>query len=234
MSSDLKVCSYQDSHTLWHDKPNRRSNNWQNYTAMADKLELYYNKSKLADYQFGCVEKFSKNEIVINRHPNDPTPPLSRDCVIGLYCLGLISYNYLKSNHFVYHGEGKPMNKKTLKKIIDGILTLTMISIVYKKFHRNTFWKKKVKGIYQAAFRLPPSDVFWLKKCEGKPVHKEEKELWNLYVKYTLKKGSAGEKNLLWLQAKHMGDNNLANKCKPKLNFLKYFGSNHPFYKRIK
>jgi hypothetical protein len=215
---------YQDKYTLWHDKE-KGSNNWQNYTAMAKYLNLPYSPIDLMRYQSKC----EFNKYIIYRHPNDPTPPISRDCIIGLYCLGLISYNRLKQNHFVYHGKGEPMNKKTFKKIIDGVLMLTMISIVYKKFHRNTFWKKKVKGIYQAAFRLPPSDVFWLKKCEGKPVHKEEKELWNLYVKYTLKKGTPGEKNLLWLQAKHMGDDKLARRCNPWFNFRSYFPIDHNF-----
>ena len=220
---------YQGVHSEWHDRHDRRSNNWTNYSAMAQKLGLNLDMDKISRYQSKCEH----NKYIIYRHPNDPTPPISRDCIIGLYCLGLISYNRLKQNHFVYHGVGKPMNKKTLRKIIDGVLMLTMISIAYKKFNRNTFWKKKVKGIYQAAFRLPPSDVYWLKKCEGKPVHKEEKELWNLYVKYTLKKGTPGEKNLLWLQAKHMGNDTLARKCKPEVNFLKYFGADHDFYKAV-
>lgn len=226
----MRVSKYQDEYTLWHDKANNISNNWQNYTAMAQKLGLPFDENKMRVYFQKCR---TDDNYIIHRHPNKPTPPVSRDVIIGLFCLNLISYNWLKNNHFVYYGKGEPMNKKTLEKIMSGVLQLFLVKVFFKKYDRNTFWKRKVKNLYQAAFRLPPSDVYWLKKCVGKKPHREEAELWKLYVCYTLKKGTAGEKNLLWLQAKQMGDESLAKKCKPNVNFLKYFGADHDFYRRV-
>ena len=64
---------YQDKYTLWHDKE-KGSNNWQNYSAMAKYLNLPYSPIDLMRYQSKC----EFNKYIIYRHPNDPTPPISR------------------------------------------------------------------------------------------------------------------------------------------------------------
>ena len=154
------LSKYQDQYSLWHDEADKTSNNWQNYTAMAQFLGLPFDKSKMAAYFERCK---TLNKYIINRHPDKETPPISRDCIIGLFCLRLISYNFLKSNHFVYYGKGQPMNQSTFKKIMEGVLELFVYKFMFRKYDRNTFWKRKVKNLYQAAFRLPPSDNYWLK-----------------------------------------------------------------------
>lgn len=217
------ICKYG----LYHDKPviekEPSSNNGWIYTAYAKAIGLPISYIKMAQTFKDCVA----NNRIINRLPGKKIPPLSRDEVIGMYYLGMLSYSYLKSNHFVYHGYGKPVNLKTIKEILSGLTTLAIITMIKGKHHRNNFWKYDIKAMYQLAYRLNPADVYWLKKCEGIKPHTEECLAWKLYVKVTVDCGSESERNILWLQAKKLGKNNVLKKINVESNFKSYFGSDH-------
>lgn len=229
---------YKCKYGLYHDKPVKNnepsSNNGWIYTAYANELGIMpINVDQLTRLKrtFQACDEKPGNGILINRLPGKIKPPLSRDEVIGLYSLGMLEYSTLKRNHFVFYGKGEPMNKKTFKKILKGLAQLYVITMLKGKSHRNDFWKYKIKNMYQLAFRLTPADSYWLKKCEGIKPHEEERLIWNLYKKCTLENGSHGEINILWLQAKMMGDKKLAKKCKPEKNIKAYFGPDHIFSK---
>lgn len=228
------VCRYG----LYHDKPVQQnlkpsSNNGWIYSAIAQELHLPIDKNKLQRTYRECKVSVKRNFIKIFRLPNKKEPPISHDEIIGLYLLGMIDYSTLKANHFVYYGKGEPMNKKTISKILSGLAQLAFYVMIKGKHHRNMFWKKNIKNMYQAAFRLHPAYAYFLKKDNGIKPHEEERLIWKLYTQCTLDKGTAGEKNILYLMASRLGDKKLMSKCKFKTNIGRYFGAHHVFTRRV-
>ena len=240
------MSKYQDQHTLWHDKPCKNgkpsSNNWLIYTAYAKLLKLPYDHNYAAHYFDACTVTLKKGEIKIYRHPGKDKPPFSFDELLGAYILGFIDYETLKANHFVFHGKGKPMSAKVVGDLLIGVAKLaagdlvgTLGSIVgAKKPDRNAFWEKEIKEMYQAAFRVNPGQVWFLKKANKANIHEEDRVLSKLYIECTLKSGSPGEKNILWALAKISGQKSLAKKCDPKKNFGKYFPKDHDFNRLLR
>lgn len=237
---------YTDSNGLYHDKPCKdgkpSSNNWMIYTAYAKLLKLPLDMTKAKSYFNDCVVTLQKGEIVILRHPDKKEPPLSFDEILGAYILGLVSYSQLKANHFVFHGKGEKMNPNTVAKIVAGATELLVLSntpevridglevrVTKRKVDRNTFWKKKVKNLYQGAFRMNPGQVWFFKKHAKATIHKEDSILKDLYVEHTLKYGKSHEVLVLWALAKMAGQSKLASRCKSSKLFAKDFPKDHPF-----
>jgi len=241
----------QDNKGLWHDNERMSSNNVFIYGAYAKALGL--DVSKYPEYFKKCVVKMDRNEITINRHPNQETPPFSHDEAMGAFYLfmdsndpELINYDVLKGNHFVYRGKGKPFDFKVLQNVFKGLMEL----IVYLNFNlfmskgkklkaRNVFWERKIEKLYQVAFRHNPAQIYAIKKSAGKKYHREEKELFNFYRDCTMKnkssaRGKLSEKNMLWLMLLMVGDKKRAKQMRPWINFERYFGKNHPFTIAIK
>ena len=228
---------YQDENGLWHNKPcsngKPSSNNWMIYTAYAKLLKLPVDMQKVKEYFEKCKVTIAPGEILVQRHPGQKTPPLSADEAIGALILGLIDYDTLKDNHFVFNGKGKPVTPKLIENIMQGLVQLAIITAIKGKSSRNDFWKNKVVKLYQAAFRFHPGHVYFIKKWAKKDTHKEEDNLARLYIEVTLKKNDPSEVNLLWALAKFSRQNKIADRCNPKRNIVRYFGNAHDFSKAV-
>jgi hypothetical protein len=238
---------YQDKNGLWHDKPNRISNNVYIYGLYA-KL-LGFDVSKYPEYFQRCVVKLDRNNITINRHAGKPRPPLSFDELIGMVGLGLMPYDALKGNHFVYFGHGEPLHKRFFEKLVKAMLEYVKPRLVVKGFSitiktanlndRNRWWRENLENVKHFAVRLTPAMTYVVKRFYGHKPHEEERLLWNFYRDCTTKKkakshGDYSQKNLLWALHLMNGDEKRAKELKPWVNFEKYFGASHPFTGAIK
>ena len=205
-------------------------NNGWIYSAIARAVGIHLSQQGLRETFEKCVVRLKTGFILINRLPEKEEPPLSHDELIGQYLLGMISYDLLKSNHFVYHGPGRAMNFKTIGEILTGLFKLLLVTYVRGKFHRNLFWEYEIKEMNQLAFRLTPNYVYFLKMDNAVEPHLEEKIYWKLYCKTTIESGSPGSKNILFAMAKRLGDEDLINKIQPHESLGDYFGTSHPIY----
>lgn len=220
---------------LWHDKKciNGRSssNNGWIYTAYAKMLGFHVNPINLKNFYNLCKIEVNENRFDMNRLPNKHEPPMSRDEIIGMASLGVLQWEMLESNHWVFKGRGEKFEAKHVKKFLEGLAALALKSFfTRKKIHRNDFWKKNMKSMYQIAFRLAPHDVYYIKKLNGDKPNKIECTFWKLYVENTLKHGSESEQNILTLQLYDLRDRKLK-KINRVMNYMNYFGREHPFYK---
>lgn len=216
---------------LVHHKPSVNgespSNNGFIYSAIAQIFGVLLDIEKIKVTFYECAESLFEGKILINRLPGKKEPPLSHDEILGMYLLGLINYNTLKANHFVFHGEGKPFTGMTFLRGLRGVLKLWALSWVLGESHRNHFWQFNVKEMNQIAFRLMPNFIYFLKVDNGIKPHREEKIAWKLYVKTTLESGSNGEKNILFALAFRIKDEKVLNKLDPKQHVVDYFGPGH-------
>ena len=241
---------YQDSNSLWHDKPCKNglpsSNNWMIYTFYAHLLGLPIDSGKMRSYFKQCVVKLDRNNILINRHPGKIEPPLSHDEALGAYGLGLIPYTTLKGNHFMYRGKGSPLRVSDLEKILRGITKLILhhninlcMSKKKKIKQRNLFWKRNIEELYGVAFRLNPALIYVIKRASGQKWHVEEEKLYAFW-RDCLKKnksnatGVLSQKNMLWACMILLGDHGQARSLKPWENFDRYFGIEHDLSKSMK
>jgi len=235
---------YQDSNGLWHDKPNRISNNVYIYGLYAKLLGL--DVSSYPEYFRRCVVIAKDNYIKIYRHPKKAHPPLSFDECIGMVGLGLLDYSLLKSNHFVYLGKGEKLDSSLIEKLIKAIVESTVafninlfMSGKKKVKLRNLWWRKNLQNVKYFATRLNPAHVYVIKRFNGVKPHEEERLMWKFYSdnlrKAKVKSHSdLSQRNMLWALYLMSGDARKAKKLKPWKSFEGYFGSGHPFTKAIK
>jgi len=228
------ICKYG----LIHDKPcvnnEPSSNNGWVYSAIAESVGMKFSREKLKEVFGKCVEKLEPNFILINRLPEKQEPPISHDEIIGQYLLDMLPYSYLKSNHLVFHGPGRPMNGKTIKGILKGLWRLVLITLFKGKFHRNLFWQYDIEEMNQIAFRLNPFYSYFLKIDNGLKPHAKEKLFWKAHVYKTIKNGSDGEKNILFALASRLDDQSILKKLKPMNSISNYFGDNHHITKQAR
>ena len=241
------MASYQDSSTRFHDKRTNgiepSSNNGWIYTAYGKYLRPnLIDMNKIRE----CFEACKQGDF-INRHPGIITPPTSHDEITGLLSLGLIDYEYLKSNELQFCNL-PGFKAKSLSEInyIEAAIELYNV----KDAHRNAIWKdmkaseeqdKTVIRPYNAgwnlAFILPPQDIYYAKKLQGLTPGIFETLMFyaNGYsvIKGGESKGELSVKNKLWLQLKDMKMEGsiLYNQLDYVNNFKKYFGSEHAFIK---
>jgi hypothetical protein len=237
--------NYQDRFTRFHDKPtdgqNPSSNNGFIYTAYAKHvLPDMVNLTSIA----ACVNKccVDHNKFQYNRNPNDPTPPMSRDEVMGMLSIlkgnsnpfGIVMYSALKGNHWNFCNlpeyEKKPL---TLNRILTAADALYDI----KDEHRNTVWKENIIEAYPLAFRLPPSDIYYLKKLYGDKPNMLERIHFYAETLQSVYKGDRSGRMITWLKIKDLGleDTFLGKKVisREKQTFEEYFGKEHILSKSI-
>lgn len=235
--------NYQDRFTRFHDKPtdgqNPSSNNGFIYTAygnhiLPEKIEISF----IVDCVNRCTYDLSKFQI--NRNPNDKTPPLSRDEVMGILSLckemayGKTLYRMLKDNYWNFCNlpeyEKKPLN---LNRILTAADTLYDI----KDEHRNTVWKESIIEAYPLAFRLPPSDIYYLKRLYGDKPNILERLAFYAETLQSVYKGDRSGRLISWLKIKDLGleDTFLGKKviAREKQSFEEYFGKDHILSKSI-
>lgn len=235
--------NYQDRFTRFHDKPtdgqNHSSNNGFIYTAYSRHIVPdMVNIVKITSCLHKCTVDLDKFQI--NRNPNDPTPPNSRDEVMGLLSIfknspyGYTLYDKLKKNHWNFCNlpeyEKKPLNLNRILTAADALYDI-------KDKHRNTVWKENIIEAYPLAFRLPPSDIYYLKRLYGDKPNMLERLHFYAETLQSVYKGDRSGRMITWLKIKDLGleDTFLGKKviAREKQSFEEYFGKDHILSKSI-
>jgi len=234
------MTGYQDQWTRMHDKTRGSNNGWM-YTAetMHVAPELIGKNLILDAFELCCV---SVAKFQINRNPNQVTPPFSRDEVMGLLSTmkkiypdaARTLYEALKANHWNFCNF-KYYVKKPLS--LNKIITAADILYTIKDEHRNTVWQERHTDAYCLAFRLPPSDIYYLKKMFGdKPNILETVAFYAETVQHAYG-GEKSPRMITWLKIKDLGLERtiLGRKviATEKERFATYFGIDHPLTEKI-
>lgn len=235
--------SYQDQWTRFHDKPTNgtdpSSNNGFMYTAEGiflspDDIDM--------DKVFQCYLECRRSlyPVRIDRNPGQLTPPLSKDEAIALASLGLLTRFELEQSHWQYCNlpeyEPVPITVPVFVKAVKALIKARID--IYKKGltgskKRNYIWENKILDAYPLAFRLPPEDIFYVKKLYNDKTNIFELVYFFLAACVTLIKDDRSSTMYLWLQLKNIYPK-LADKLPLKKYVKRYFGTEHPFYKGLK
>lgn len=223
---------YQDSQTYYHDKPCVNglpsSNNRNLYTAYSKYLApRTIDMNKIRAAYSDCI--VFRDPMIINRLPGKLTPPLSKDEVIGMTSLGLLSYHLLQRSFFNFCNYDFGERKLTILSTIKALFALYKI----RKEHRNYVWENKVYDAYPLAFRLPPEDIYYVKTMNNVTPTLFEKIVFNLNMRNVIKSGDKSSRMMLWLKLKDI-DHSMADELPIKSYVLDYFGKDHIFYQNIK
>jgi len=224
--------TYQDKNTFWHNKPSLAgkpsSNNRFIYSAYSKYLApntLNMNKV-LVEYVASTV---SLSPVIIDRSYNDPMPPLSKDEVIGMVSLGLLTRNELEASYYNFCNIG-------LDKVEDRKLTFKSFFKAAKALfsiqgeHRNYFWENNVKDTYPLAFKLAPWDIYYVKKYYAAKTSILETMFFYLNIITTMRGDNKSTKMMLYLQLRDL-NHPLLSILPVEDYILDYFGEDHPFYK---
>lgn len=234
--------SHQDKWTRMHDKPTNgidpSSNNGFIYSAytmhVAPELII---KPRIID----CVNKCTVNafEFKYNRSPNKITPPFSRDEVMGLLSLfkdtdyGMELYKRLKANHWNFCNF-KYYQKEPLT--LDKILTAADALYEIRNEHRNHVWQTSRKEAYCLAFRLPPSDIYYVKKLYGDEPSILETIAFYAETIQARYRGTKSTRMISWLKVMDLAYSGILFgyfRENEKQLFLDYFGKDHVLSKII-
>lgn len=217
--------NYKCKYGLFHDKPcldgEPSSNNGWIYSAYAKKLGFLLDMPQLNYVADKCIvinEQQNNSFVSLIRLPNKHEPPMSRDEIIGMASLGFIKANHLMKANWYFRGT------EPQAYLYQQIIALYKI----KDEHRNYVWQNKIIDAYPIVFKLFWHDRFYVKKMSGEAATLFEFLMFYLYMIAILLQGSAGEKNLLWLQLSDL--NSFFRKfINVKANLQEYFGKEHLF-----
>ena len=159
-----EVMTYIDKYGRYHDKPcingEPKSNNGWIYTAYAKNLGLGINRTQIKDCFTRCnIYDFKKQTHHIIRSPNKHLPPMSRDEVLGLAALRLLTPASVKHNNWSF--SPYPIPKFNLIKLVKQLLEM-------KGKHRNYFWENNLDQVYRFAFSVPLVDRHFILQQWGK------------------------------------------------------------------
>lgn len=174
------VNNYVDEYGRYHHKPVTElepipSNNGWIYTAYAAKVGLPIDRQKLLDC-FVLCETYDNGVYRLIRSPDMPNPPISRDEILGLAELGLLSPANLDGWNFSPY----PIPKFSLTKLIKQVSQLITTRPAsaegswYKLWgpfytrHRNHFWQNNLDQMYRFAFSVPLTDRHFILKSLNK------------------------------------------------------------------
>ncbi len=163
------MSNYFDKYGRVHDKPTdghyRSSNNGFIYSAygrhiIPDRIDTSNIRK--------CFDKCLRQHVPlkVDRSPNDSTPPVSKDEIIGMVSLGLLSHYDLEQSHWNFCNLDYEPKKLTLKAAFKAAKILYSI----RKEHRNYMWENKLTDAYPLAFYLGPEDQYYINKLYDKPV----------------------------------------------------------------
>lgn len=223
--------SYQDQWTRFHDKPTNgihpSSDNGWIYSAYAKYImPESLDKEKLLRCYNDCV--ISLDPVMINRSPNQATPPFSKDEVIGCVSLGLLTDNQLKNSHYNFCNIRSDFNRKlTIKSLFTSIKTLFKI----RKEHRNYMWENNLVETYPLSFKLPPEDIYYVKKFYNKNPGLFLTLAFYINAFFTIKYGDKSSRMMLWLKVKDLEiENTIIGRAVMKRHkqwIETYFGKDH-------
>ena len=207
--------NYVDKYGFYHDRvvsedKEPSSNNPAIYTAYAKLLGLPVDRGLVAD---AVRASRTRNHIESlqfsqNRLPNQTTPPMSRDEIIGLASLGLLDYYALANSGFVFHYEPEANTEKHLS--FKGALKAIKALWAIRNKHRNEVWKGKHYDGYTLAFRLSAADRYYVKTMYNKKPTILETIAFHssaLFTSLQRSKGTKGvvsAKNIIYLQLNDM------------------------------
>ena len=215
-----------DKNGFVHDKEvkadgSRSSNNGWIYSAYYNALTGYADKGTTKEgftsTYMQCIDKRGDYPFTIKRMPDLEYPPISIDELIGMASLGVLRRPAL-FEEWEYH---KPLSKKySLKETVDALIYL-------KDKHRNTVWKEKLEAAYPVEFKIWHPVRYYMKRLIGKKPTLLETSLFYLTSLGTILKGTAGERNLVWLMLHDTKSKLLIKLIDREKNFLEYFGKDH-------
>lgn len=214
------ICKYG----LYHDREvinqEPRSNNGWCYTSYAAVLNFPIDLQVITETFHQCFY-YNDEGIYLLRLPRKFEPPISRDEVLGMVSLFPYLAKELIDLDYFFLG-AKPSYIPPLKDQLKAVWSL-------RNKHRNFVWEQKVYKAYPIVFRLWWNDRYYLKKLSGVEPGRFETIFFYLNAVHTIIFGSVSVQNILWLQLKDLKSKVLVKFIPQKTNFIKYFGSEHPF-----
>jgi hypothetical protein len=213
LGENMTLKDYTDKYGRIHDEPTINgepsSNNGWLFTAVANKLGHPISVDPIAGLE--CAAHFI-------RHPREmkkPTPPISRDEVLGLAYLRFISSSQLDNWNFSPY----PIPKFNLMRFLQQAVWLVDWKTLKLK-HRNTFWKEGFDQFYRFAFSVPLSDRAAILRWLGK----KSNPFYSLIEWITsIKKPKDRSSRLL----------RFLKTGKDKESVVNYFGKSHPLSQNL-
>lgn len=155
---------YEDKWGRFHDKPVTDtnpipSNNGWIYTAYVEKAGITVDYLGLGICFLNCKVSNPElpNSIALIRTPNKPTPPISRDEILGMAALGFLKPRHLNGWNFSPYAIPKFNLFKTIKQFIE-----------LRGKHRNYLWQNNMSHTYRFAFSVPLTDRHFILQKWGK------------------------------------------------------------------
>ena len=245
---------YTDRWTRYHDKPcvdgEPSSNNGWIYTAYAHLLGLPVDIRKLSICFKACI--VSTDRMVINRTPHKQLPPMSRDEILGLVVLGLLSAKTLEKNHWQFCNldgfRAIPLWRVNWIKAIYVLLKMGLARLIVTLFyrtrkapdtiadlaHRNSLWAED--DLWNVGFRLPPQDTWYVLKSVNKTPAILHTIYFYLSAWLTVWGKDASGTLILWMKLKDLGmeDSKLFKSINLKKAVGEYFtNTDHPIRKVV-
>jgi len=218
------MSNYQDGYTRWHDRT-KGSNNGFIYSSYSKYLAPHtIDQQKIRECYELCLRKLSP--LKVDRSPHDPYPPISKDEIIGMVSLGLLSRDVLVASHWNICNLEYTPKKLTFRSFYKAAKILYKV----RDEHRNYFWENEIKDAYPLAFYLPPENQYYVNKMDGTRPTIIQTIFFYINTVISLTKGDKSAKMLMWLQLSDM-DHWLLRFTKQKKYVETYFEVGHPFRK---
>lgn len=213
--------NYVDECGLWNVKPvgpdNKPTGNdgWI-VTAYAVKCGFKINQELITK----TWERLKKiGPLPIERLPNKETPYCSRDVMLGLGALKLITVDDLIAHDWKF--SPKPIPKFDIFKLANQLWQLRPRLVKWKIIfaHRNYFWENNLDQIYRFAYSVPLQDRAFYYRIAGRCVPFFYYLIESIDEK--LKPGSNSGTLIRWLKYDRQPDTSV---------WVDYFSIDHPFY----
>lgn len=226
------LSKYQDKQSFWHHKPcvngKPSSNNGYIYTAYAKYLapDTLQHGSIRTRYHTSVK---TQNPLRVTRLPGKETPPVSKDEILGMVSLGLLSDATLKESHYNFCSLDRDFDRKlTFKSFFKAAYSLFKI----RKEHRNYFWQEEMVECYPLAFWLDPADQYYVRKMAGKKASISQTIFFYVNFFTTLKGDNKSSHMMNWLKCEDLNKKFLLRFIDKKKIVANYFGKDHDLYTR--
>ena len=226
--------NYVDKYGLYNVKPVKEDqmptgNDGWILTAYASKLGLDVDHAKLQESFINLPKISFKSNIPTRRLEYKELPPLSRDVILGLHGLGLITTNQLDENGWNFSPFNIP--KFNLIELVKNIATYVKLYYLVEikkdpsipgNTLRNSIWANGgLPQLWRFAFSVPIQDRYYMLKEENKSIPL----FYKLYHFFSdmLEPGNNSSKLIDWFK----NDTEVQ-----PIVFKQYFGETHPIYLR--